>query len=167
MERWRVHSTPTGQSFYLQIDPDREATLAQLGVGQPIHDPDIDAIRAQVGLDEPLPNDCPPRPQLDQIPDDEWDALRAWFEEIAPNWYIHRGDIDTLLPRLKEGAPKAYDYADDGLWLRYPCANRKVRAGDPRTTDRRPSVEGLALHQAGLHGTRSRSNRKREVTRGK
>ena len=79
--------------------------------------------------------DCPP---LDPLPKSSTDEVAAIKAQLAAN------------------APKAHFYEDDGLWLRYPSANRMVRAGDPRDGDVKPRFEELALHQASHRATRKR-----------
>jgi hypothetical protein len=82
--------------------------------------------------------DCPP---LEPLPESSPEEVAAIKEELMAN------------------APKALFIADDGdprdgMWLRWPSANRMVRPGAPRDGD--PTSEALALHQASHHATRRR-----------
>ena len=80
---------------------------------------------AKVGVGKPIP-DGDPLPPFEDVPQAE-DA--------------------ALIAKLAADAPKASFYEGDGLWLRYPSANRMVRAGDPREGDPQIHFEGVALHQ--------------------
>ena len=66
---------------------------------------------------------------------------------------------DAELAEAAAKAPKALFIADeedprDGMWLRWPSANRMVRPGAPRDGD--PSSEALALHQSQVRDKKRR-----------
>ena len=84
--------------------------------------------------------DCPP---LEPLPESSPEEVAAIKEELMAN------------------APKALFIADDGdprdgMWLRWPSANRMVRAGAWRDGDPKPEPEALALKQASQRGARKR-----------
>ena len=116
----------------------REAILAEIGAAEAIPDPELEAILLQVGVGEPIPDDDPLPP----------------FEDVP------QVEDDALIAKLAADAPRAFFYEGDGIWLRYPSANRMVRAGAPREGDPHLRFEALALQQASHHSTRRRMRRK-------
>ena len=71
-------------------------------------------------------------------------------------------EVKAIKADLMAKAPKACFIADeedprDGMWVRWPSANRWVRPGAPRDGD--PSSEALALHQASHRTPRKRQRK--------
>ena len=100
-----------------------EAFLIELG---------IDPAHCQWLLTQEEFADCPP---LEPLPESSPEEVAAIKEELMAN------------------APKALFIADDGdprdgMWLRWPSANRMVRAGARRDGDPKPRSEALALKQS-------------------
>ena len=123
----------------LPTDAETEAFLIELGI-DPAHarwlvaqgeDIDPDAHYQWLLTQEEFA-DCPPLEPLPESSPEEVAAIKAELMAKAPKALFIADDENPL----------------DGMWLRWPSANRVVRPGDTRDSDPKPKPEALALKQS-------------------